>query len=467
MAAKQLSNSLTKFSKCGALEDLGALIPLLASRTTSGFSCDVDLRVALKVGERCVLLQDGLSMPNPNLLFCISFFLHEHNYASAQAFANSFLTSEAGRKAFVIAARCMTICTDPNTELQYHALQFLSSAVWHESQVVHVLRTQAETYRIAFGAIAKWSTVLGGTARSVVLKIFHYILFGRKDGSADTGHFEDELAAALSYFVDCGGLTAFSAMFWAICTRTEHTVQPDEIMSMTGYCNTITAALMQSEFTESANEVEFQWIATEATSKTGIMAGFYALFADQGGIYRATRAPFPLAAAGFLDVLKGHGSKEIIEQAIKFPYNGCSSFPVKETWLYKCLLAARKLGMPGMMQTVMDCVPDNVKGILWAAQTLQVFVQTSEAKQVRKSENSCVFPGCGVVGTSLCPLRKCGRCLTAYYCGPAHQRAHWPMHKSDCVKPPAAATTDIVIAALAALSTSEAAPSSAAPDSAH
>jgi hypothetical protein len=45
----------------------------------------------------------------------------------------------------------------------------------------------------------------------------------------------------------------------------------------------------------------------------------------------------------------------------------------------------------------------------------------------------CAFPGCcycdeGAVAT----MKKCGRCKAVYYCGAAHQQAHWPEHKRDC-----------------------------------
>jgi hypothetical protein len=64
MLTKQLCKLLTKFSKFGTLEDLRALYSHLESLTNSAHSLDLDLRVALKVGERCIILQEGLSV-NP------------------------------------------------------------------------------------------------------------------------------------------------------------------------------------------------------------------------------------------------------------------------------------------------------------------------------------------------------------------------------------------------------------------
>jgi hypothetical protein len=293
MSTKQLCNSLIRFSKCGTLEDLSALNLQLASRVdASDFSLHLDLRVVLKVGERCVFLQEGLLMPEWGPFFCLSFFLCGINYAGAQAFAKSFLTSDVGRRAFIISAQCMTRCTDPNSDLLYHALQFLSSALWHESQMVYVLRTHPETYRMAFAGLARCAAVLGSNLRSVAPKLFHNILFGRLERPTDVSHFKDELMEALTYFVAYGGLTAFSAMFWAICNRMDLTTPPENIRNMSLYFNKITASLMQSELAESEQQVVSQWLATEAVSKTGIVAGFYATFASVDELYRIFESRF-------------------------------------------------------------------------------------------------------------------------------------------------------------------------------
>jgi hypothetical protein len=452
MNQKQLRNSLTRFSKCGTLEDLDVLIRQLASRALSDFSLDLDLRVALRVGERCLLLQQGVSMLKPILLVCLSLFLHDHSYASAQAFANSFLTSGAGRQAFMLSARCIAACTDPDADLLNHSLQFLSSALWHESQVVYVLRTQTETYRIAFACVARWSTALGPIAWNSALKLFHFILYGRKEGPAHSSHYEDELLEALPYLVICGGLTAFSAMFWTICNRTDCTVLPEDATSVANYCDTLITRIMQSEFTGPVNEVQYHWLATEASNTRGIMAGFYALFAALEEIYRATHSDYPLIAVNFVVLLGERGSKDMVDQAIKFPHSGCDTFPAEETWLYRCLQATRKLGVPSKMQAVVDCMQDTVKGIPWAEQAIQLFVNDTEHRQASKSESRCAFLGCVVVGTTLCPLRRCGRCLNVHYCTPAHQRAHWPMHRKACAVPSSVVIASDVDTAPTALS---------------
>ena len=43
------------------------------------------------------------------------------------------------------------------------------------------------------------------------------------------------------------------------------------------------------------------------------------------------------------------------------------------------------------------------------------------------STRMCSLPGC----TAPAPY-TCGRCLSAYYCGPEHQRADWNRHKREC-----------------------------------
>jgi hypothetical protein len=50
-------------------------------------------------------------------------------------------------------------------------------------------------------------------------------------------------------------------------------------------------------------------------------------------------------------------------------------------------------------------------------------------------DRHCAFPGCDVVGTGLHNnMKKCGRCLSVYYCRKKHQEAHWPEHRLTCVK---------------------------------
>jgi hypothetical protein len=39
---------------------------------------------------------------------------------------------------------------------------------------------------------------------------------------------------------------------------------------------------------------------------------------------------------------------------------------------------------------------------------------------------------CGARGSSECPLRLCGGCRGARYCGGACQAAAWPGHFSEC-----------------------------------
>ena len=48
---------------------------------------------------------------------------------------------------------------------------------------------------------------------------------------------------------------------------------------------------------------------------------------------------------------------------------------------------------------------------------------------------------CGKEGRSP-PLRKCGQCEVAYYCGKTCQQAHWKTHKPVCIAAVAAKAQD-------------------------
>jgi hypothetical protein len=55
--------------------------------------------------------------------------------------------------------------------------------------------------------------------------------------------------------------------------------------------------------------------------------------------------------------------------------------------------------------------------------------------ELRLQSRCCAFPGCDVCEEwESATMKKCGRCKAVYYCGAAHQQAHWPEHKRDCKK---------------------------------
>jgi hypothetical protein len=374
--------------------------------------------------------------------------LYESSYTNAEEFASTFLTTEAGHKAFSLAAQCIITCTDADTCLPFQAFQFLASVMWHEPLMIHVLRTDHETYRIAYTHIARRATEFAKPMRHAALLLFRYPLIGGRDSTTLVGPFENELREALHLLVSCGGLTAFSALFWAICTQTDPTVQPEEMVSVARYCSRFVGGLLRSQSSEPVRQLELQWLVAEATSKTGIVAGYYALFAGLDEIYHATHIPSVLTAGSFLDVLRGHGSKEMVDQAIRFPYSDCDTFPMEACWLYKYLHAITKLKIQMIMQSAMEGIPGNVKGILWAEQTVHLFVQNVVAKRMHQPEYRCAFPGCEVVGTALCPLHKCNRCSVEHYCESEHRRKHWPAHKKECVKRTPVAPASVVAPAI-------------------
>jgi hypothetical protein len=47
----------------------------------------------------------------------------------------------------------------------------------------------------------------------------------------------------------------------------------------------------------------------------------------------------------------------------------------------------------------------------------------------------CALPTCQVSSAWLVStMKKCGRCKAVYYCGAAHQKEHWSVHKRECMK---------------------------------
>ena len=44
-------------------------------------------------------------------------------------------------------------------------------------------------------------------------------------------------------------------------------------------------------------------------------------------------------------------------------------------------------------------------------------------------------PSCAQCGLQGVPLKSCGRCMEAAYCGTECQKAAWKTHKKECAKP--------------------------------
>jgi hypothetical protein len=154
-----------KFSESGELEDLQLLFPILLS---GGRTTDVNLLLALDVSRKCVEI---LELEWVFLAWCcLSYFLVEENFAHAEAFAECFLRSSVGHRAFQCTKRCLAACGDPCTahRVYGHALQFLASATRYEPLVVHVLKEQPDTYRVLFTYIVQFCSELSSQMHSTL-----------------------------------------------------------------------------------------------------------------------------------------------------------------------------------------------------------------------------------------------------------------------------------------------------------
>jgi ankyrin repeat protein len=66
-------------------------------------------------------------------------------------------------------------------------------------------------------------------------------------------------------------------------------------------------------------------------------------------------------------------------------------------------------------------------GLTTAANFSQFINAPAEETAYLEARTHCANPGCANAG-----LKKCERCLQAYFCGNACIRAHWPAHKAEC-----------------------------------
>jgi hypothetical protein len=300
------------------------------------------------------------------------------------------------------------------------------------------------------------------TTRVAVLFIFQGVTSGRNDNPLIPGNFEDEVSVALAAFVFCGGLTAFSAVFWALCTKLDPTLNETEMRQLFHYCAALFVRFSRTSFSTIVERLLHEWCAKEAGSDGGLVAGYYAMFAAAAEpckpSARALYTEFSVHATGLISLLRRRGSAELAERALKYPYGWCDAYPVQETWLFKYLQAARKLGCPEHLVCVTRSFNKIGDDIPWVKDGVRSFEEQAALKQINKPVSRCALPGCGVTSTLHCPLRKCGRCLFVYYCSSQHQHSHWHTHKADCVKAPPADCTNAAVGAVVVQSSTDPAP---------
>jgi hypothetical protein len=435
MTSQQLCNSLARFSKSGKLEDLRSVFPSSVPSEDPSIRVDVSLQLALRVSERCVAIQKITH--EPMAWYCLSIFLHERTYPRAEEFANSFLLSSAARKSFQYTRQSIEGTTNTGTAepLLVSVYQFLAHALLHDTLLTYVFKMGNDTYRAAFELISKTRAQQSSPLRRPTITLLRSILLCRAESTA-----EDKFILN-SLFVMAGGPSALTATFWMTCDCINTATDPEEVKVAIDCCVNLVVRVMGVPHPVPVEKLLCEWCETEATSRQGIIAGYYAMFeaSEQAPTpaLRSTLSGQCVSAACLTQLFRERCSKQSLEQAMKFPYEG-DTFPLEGTWLYKCLQATCRYRRPYMMNSAVYWVSSFVDDIPWAVEVIQLIVSEAAEKQVSRPESACAFPGCEVSGTALCPLRKCSRCLAVFYCTPAHQREHWPTHKPSCIRPPPA-----------------------------
>jgi hypothetical protein len=436
MAAKQLRVALEKFAKSGRRESIDDFQQLLVSCEESGFGVDVSLRVALKVSELCVTHQEEGYISTA--WFCLSFFLFEQTYAYAAQFADTFLRSSVARRAFELATIALDTLdgTFQSDAVHGYILRFLSKAVWQMSCRVYVLRSYTEAYTSAFEVIKNDYDSHCKLARHYVDDLLGFLLFGDQAELLRS----EEHKETMQEFVLCGGLEALTSMQYITYTRADGSeASLTETRRITEYCTAlfirISFSTTGSKFPDPVVERFRSWSVVQFSQPKGMAVSFYAMF----NVLMAPRSPYldikfrniVVNSQMFWSFVLRHCPDSIVdlEQVFRYPFPDGELRP-EETWLYKYLHITRKFKSPdilvGQTEVLRGC------DVPWVVVVLDQFEALCAAN---KHHTSCAFPGCEVTGeTALCPLRKCGRCLTTYYCGQGHQRKHWPEHRISCVK---------------------------------
>jgi hypothetical protein len=448
MAETELLRSFRKFSRSGALRDLQSLGPILGNEGSQlVIGAEVNLLVALDVSRRCVeLLECRWVRPGsaanvlergwvPVAWVFLTLFLLRESYVYAEAFAQCFLKSSVGHRAFQCSRRCLLGCGDPRQAdgLVGEVLQFLGSTVRHESCIADVLKVHEGTFRVLFTYIARFSSKLRSEIRDDMVTLFYSLTWGKNAVPPNTSIHEAEQGAILRLWATNGGLPAFSALFWTTCTGLEPGVFSDDLTNLNICVMGFLARLQSGKDVPLVQQTLSEWCASEATKRDGMLAGFYALFeASMSSPAHSIRAGCNGIQFGeCIALFKQHCSPTTFEQVIKYPYQG-SVFSKEHTWLYKCLDATRKLGVAELLSGLISRLSHLVDGIPWATDAIKAFVEQAATRHTNNPEQQCAFPGCHVTYTASCPLRKCNGCKHVRYCCQLHQKEHWPTHKHEC-----------------------------------
>jgi hypothetical protein len=434
------SDLLTRFLSNGTSDDLNSLIPLVMAWESKKTKLDVSVSVALQLCERCVHILEIERLRLSLGWECIAIFLIDDIYPHAEEFARTFLPSAIGRRAFQCSKHSLAAYDNSSMAMLVcgHVLQFLSNALWFSAQAVHMLRVECDTYRVAFAFITSNGSDLPRPARSLVILMFQHTACGRSTDAIGTAAGDNGvLCEAVERSVICGSLPALSAVFWAISTDPD--VHPNDFIRLRNAFKMFVWRLLREEYILPVEPLIAHWCTVETTNPTGIIAGSYALFeallVSPMPAIRARYSGFSTSASHFIALLRlVLLPTTIVEQAIKFPYKGADTIYPEGTWLYKCLQATRKAGEAAVLGPIARNLSSLVQDIPWAKKIIASFFEQATAKRENKPERKCAFPGCDVTSSAACPLLKCGRCMSVYYCSGHHQHAHWSAHKKECVK---------------------------------
>jgi uncharacterized protein CbrC (UPF0167 family) len=314
-----------------------------------------------------------------------------------------------------------------------YLLRFLSRALWRQPCRVFAARTYVPTYRAALDFITSNSQSLSMLERAHAIALFDCLQFEDVADHAANG----EHIQGLEQFVLCGGLSAFSGVHYFICATADGLDQSTrQMIVITEFCTSLLDRLGMQYISDSVEKRLKEWCVQDCTASDGMAASFYALFdtpndprtPDLDSKYHAISTN----AGMYWVLVRSRAPATTTELFLRYPCPAGALLQVDETWLSKYLHAVRAFKSPGLLHSAVEILRTDKAHIPWAAALVQ---QLTAAATTNKQQARCALPGCGLTSeTVLCPLRKCGRCLSTYYCGESHQRQHWPEHKKSCRK---------------------------------